>query len=68
MEEALAKGGALERVHLIALPPYAPDCNPIEHVWETTKDNLSNNQSKIFSETKRKFMQEINGNFFYYQI
>lgn len=68
MQKALTHGGVLERVHLIALPPYAPDCNPIEHVWETVKDGLSNNQSKIFAETKQKFMQRINGKFFNYQI
>ncbi|MGI0059185.1 MAG: IS630 family transposase, partial [Nitrosotalea sp.] len=38
MREALAKGGLLERVHLVTFPPYAPDHNPIEHVWNTVKD------------------------------
>lgn len=52
IREALAKGGLLERVHLVALPPYAPDMNPIEHVWKTTKTKLSNNQRKTFEETK----------------
>lgn len=68
MQKALTKGSLLERVHLIALPPYAPDCNPIEHVWETTKGDLSNDQSKTFEETKKKFMYRVNGNFFQYQI
>lgn len=68
MRKALAKGGILKRVHLIALPPYAPDCNPIEHVWETTKANLSNDQWKTFTETKKKFMQQVDGKFFQYQI
>jgi len=67
-KQALSYGGLLERVHLIALPPYAPDCNPIEHVWNTTKDDLSNDQSENFEVTKRKFMQRVNGNFFHYQI
>lgn len=65
---ALSKGGSLKRVHLIALPPYAPDYNPIEHVWETTKDKLSNKQEKTFEETKQKFMQLTNNQFFPYQI
>lgn len=68
MRQALSKGGQLERVHLVALPPYAPDHNPIEHVWDTTKDTLSNNQDKTFEETKQKFMQQVNHKFFYYQI
>lgn len=68
MRKALSKGGLLERVHLVALPPYAPDCNPIEHVWNTTKDTLSNNQDKTFMETKQKFMRLTNSQIFPYQI
>ncbi|MGH7204271.1 MAG: IS630 family transposase [Candidatus Levyibacteriota bacterium] len=68
MREALAKRGLLERVHLVNLPPYAPDHNPIEHVWNTIKDKLANNQNKRFEETKQKFMQLTNNQFFPYQI
>lgn len=68
MRQALSKGGLLERVHLVTLPPYAPDCNPIEHVWNTTKDKLSNKQDKIFEETKQKFMRLTNNQIFPYQI
>ena len=68
MEQVLRKGGVLERVHFIKLPPYAPDCNPIEHVWKTVKANLANDQSKNFEITKQKFMQQTNNQFFYYQI
>lgn len=67
-KQALSKGGALERIHLIAFPPYAPDVNPIEHVWNTTKDDLSNDQSENFGITKQKFMQRVNDKFFHYQI
>lgn len=68
MRQALQKGGPLERVHLIALPPYAPDQNPIEHVWDSTKNKLSNSQDKDFEETKRKFMTLTNNQIFHYQI
>lgn len=68
MRKALAKGGPLERVHLIALPPYAPDQNPIEHVWDFAKDRLSNNQDRDFEETKYKFMKLTNNQIFNYQI
>ena len=68
MREALSKGGLLQRVHLVTLPPYAPDHNPIEHVWNTVKDKLANNQDKDFEETKRKFMHLTNNQFFPYQI
>jgi transposase len=68
MREALANEGLLERVHLVNLPPYAPDHNPIEHVWNTIKNKLSNDQDKDFEETKQKFMQLANNQFFHYQI
>lgn len=65
---ALSKGRVLERVHLVALPPYAPDMNPIEKVWNTTKDKLSNNQDRVFEKTKQKFMILTNNQIFPYQI
>ncbi|EKD67532.1 MAG: hypothetical protein ACD_48C00355G0001 [uncultured bacterium] len=68
MRQALAKGGLLERVHLVWLPPYAPEHNPIEHVWNTTKDKLSNKQDYSFQQTKNKFMSLTNNQFFPYQI
>ncbi len=37
IREQLRKNGILEKVHLIPMPPYAPDENPIEHVWNTAK-------------------------------
>lgn len=66
--QALSRGGLLERVHLVTLPPYAPDHNPIEHVWEVTKDKLSNNQDRNFEDTKQKFRRLTNNQFFPYQI
>ena len=68
MREALAKGGLLERVHLVALPAYAPDCNSIEHVWNTAKGCLANNQDASFEVTKQKFLALTNNKFFNYQI
>lgn len=55
IREQLAKGGIMERVHLIAMPPYAPDENPIEHVWNTTKQAIANIQRTTFQETKQAF-------------
>ncbi len=68
IRQALSKGEVLQRVHLVNLPPYAPDYNPIEHVWNTTKEKLSNNQDKNFEETKQKFMQLTNNQIFPYSI
>ena len=55
IREQLKKGGIMERVHLIAMPPYAPDENPIEHVWNTTKQAVSNIQQNTFEQTKQAF-------------
>jgi transposase len=55
IRDELKKGGILERVHLIAMPPYAPDNNPIEHVWNTTKQHIANIQHETFEHTKQAF-------------
>lgn len=66
--EALKRGQSLERVHLIPFPPYAPDTNPIEHVWREGKKATVNHQFKDFSETKHVFEKKISGRIFDYQI
>jgi len=66
--EALKKGQSLERVHLISLPPYAPDTNPIEHVWREGKQATANHQFKDFDDTKQSFEKKINGRIFNYKI
>jgi transposase len=68
IREALRKGGILERVHLINFPPYAPDHNPIEHVWNAAKGATANVQRDIFSETKKAFADFIASRTFQYQI
>lgn len=55
IREELKTGGLLDRVHLIAMPPYAPDENPIEHVWNTAKQAVANIQHDSFQETKQAF-------------
>jgi transposase len=55
IREELKTGGILERVHLIAMPPYAPDHNPIEHVWNTAKQAVANIQQDTFEATKEAF-------------
>lgn len=68
IRKALGTGGLLERVHLINLPPYAPDRNPIEHVWKAAKDAIANVQYDAFQETKEAFRSFIQGRIFKYQI
>lgn len=68
IQEALSKGYLLEKVHLINFPPYAPDFNPIEHVWNTVKLKLSNKQFDSFDITKSIFKNEVASRVFEYRI
>ena len=65
---ALTKGGLLENVHLIPMPPYAPDHNPIEHVWGDAKKNIANIQRDNFDQTTAAFEDHIHSRLFKYQI
>ncbi len=68
IREQLKKGGLLEKVHLIAMPPYAPDHNPIEHVWNTTKQAIANLQHETFEETKIAFSDFVAKRLFRYSF
>src|SRR3989338_9946172 len=57
IREALGKGKSLERIHLIALPPYAPDKNPTEHIWNEAKGSIANIQFESFDETRAAFLK-----------
>ena len=35
---------APENIHLLNLPPYAPELNPIEHVWEELREKFFHNR------------------------
>lgn len=68
IREQLKTGGLLERVHLIAMPPYAPDENPIEHVWNTTKQSIANIQHDSFEHTKQAFSDFVASRLFQYSF
>jgi transposase len=68
LREQLKKGKSLERIHLIALEPYAPETNPIEHVWGYAKNKLANKAGRDFEEIKQEFIQLTNQQIFAYQI
>lgn len=68
IREALKRGGVLERVHLIAMPPYAPDYNPIEHVWNTAKQAIANKQYGNFMQTKQAFSDFVASRLFKYSF
>jgi hypothetical protein len=33
-----------ENIHLLSLPPYAPELNPIEHVWDELREKFFHNR------------------------
>ena len=66
LREALGK--SLKRVHLINLPPYAPDTNPIEHVWKKAKNQLSGKLGKGIEEVMNEFHSFITSSTFNYKI
>ncbi len=68
IKQELKKNGLLARVHLIAMPPYAPDENPIEHVWNTAKKAVSNIQRETFQETKQTFYDFVTNRSFTYSF
>ena len=49
-------------------PPYAPDNNPIEHVWNEAKNRTSNHQHPTFTDTRHAFETYIKNNTFPYRI
>lgn len=68
IREALGRGKSLERLHLIALPPYAPDKNPIEHVWNEAKGQIANRQLESLAKTKFEFENYISSRKFNYRF
>jgi hypothetical protein len=68
LREELKIGGLLERLHLINFPPYAPDYNPIEHVWNTVKSAMANVQIDSIEQVTQLFFEEIDKQTFAYQI
>lgn len=64
----LSKGKSLERLHLINFPPYAPDHNPIEHVWQYAKSKISNRHQQPFADIKQDFLNIVSHKLFDYKI
>ena len=61
-------GQLLERITPIHLPPYAPDHNPAEHVWNAAKSNIANIQREIPEETFGAFASYIASRTFDYDF
>ena len=52
----------------IYLPPYAPDHNPAEHVWNAAKNNIANIQRETPEETLGAFASYVTGRAFDYDF
>ena len=61
-------GQLLERITPIYLPPYAPDHNPVEHVWNAAKNNIANIQRETPEETFGAFASYVTGRAFDYDF
>ena len=66
--ELFKPGQQLERITPIFLPPYAPDHNPVEHVWNTAKNHIANIQHDAPEETYTAFISYITGRTFNYDF
>ena len=61
-------GQLLERITPVFLPPYAPDHNPAEHVWNAAKNNIANIQRETPEETFGAFASYIASRTFDYDF
>lgn len=68
LAQLFSPGEALERITPIFLPPYAPDHNPAEHVWNAAKGHIANLQREIPEETFSAFMSYVAGREFNYDF
>lgn len=55
IKEELKKGNSLENFHLINTPPYAPDTNPVEHIWKYAKDKVAYQPATTFKQKVNNF-------------
>lgn len=68
LKALLGKGKEFSHIHLIWLPPYAPDHNPQEHVWKVGKEAISNAVYATFKELSDTFEKSLAGKLFNYKI
>ena len=68
MTDLYEPGRLLERITPIHLPPYAPDHNPVEHVWNAAKSNIATIQHEIPEETFGAFASYIASRAFDYDF
>lgn len=68
IREQLGENKPLENIHLIWLPPYAPDKNPQELVWRDGKDALKNQVFNQFDNMLYTFESHITGRIYPYHF
>ncbi len=68
LKNTLAPGGQFENLRLIYLPPYAPDHNPVEHVWNAAKGHIANIQRDTPEQTYTAFLDYITSRTFDYDF
>jgi transposase len=68
LRELLGPGKEFAHIHLVWMPPYSPDHNPIEHVWKDAKEAIANWQAVSFDETRDAFENHIASREFNYKI
>lgn len=59
---------SLSNFFLINFPPYAPDTNPQEHIWQWSKDQIANVQFHSLKDLVRTFRSVVMGRNYAYQI
>jgi transposase len=68
IQSNLGLGNKLERIHLINMPPYAPDKNPQEHIWRYVKDRISNEVYDQFEKMVEAFESITTGRIYPYHF
>jgi len=68
IKEALKKENLLENFHLINTPPYAPDTNPVEHIWKYAKDKVAYQPATTFKQKVNNFKLAVIHRKFKYSI
>lgn len=69
IKKELGKGNILEKFHLINFPPYAPDKNPQEHIWERGKHHIANADPELsFDKLREKFEKFVRNTKFNFEI
>ena len=46
---------ARRRIHVEPLPPYAPELNPVEHIWRVVKQRVAANLTRTVDSLKAAY-------------